>query len=157
MAKNNKLKKKLVHKYRLVISSEDNWEEKFSMRLNRLNVFVIVGTVSIFLVISTILLIALTPLKEYIPGYDSTKLRRDAQNLIFKTDSLESIISKNQTYIDNLSKILSGEIDSIAISQIEESDKKAVKDVVINKSEIDFSISKEDSIFRAEVEARTLF
>jgi len=153
MAKNNKLKKKLTHNYRLVISSEDNWEEKFSIRLNRLNVFIVTGTLSIFLVISTILLISLTPLKEYIPGYDPIKLRRESQSVIFKTDSLERIIVKNQNYIDNLSLIISGKIDSDSINKIETRNTISKKDI----KSINFAITKEDSIFRTEIEREDRF
>ena len=153
MAKNNKIKKKLTHNYRLVISSEENWEEKFSVRLNRLNVFIVTGTLSIFLVVSTILLIALTPLKEYIPGYDPTKLRRESQNIIFKTDSLESIINKNQNYIDNLSLILSGKIDSDSIKKVSANKPYSKNDI----KNIDFTITKEDSIFRTEIEREDRF
>ena len=152
MAKNNKLSKKLTHNYRLVISSEDNWEQKFSMRLNRLNVFIVVATTSIFLIVGTILLIAFTPLKEYIPGYDPTKLRRESQNLIFKTDSLEKIIFRNQTYIDNLSMILSGKVDSDSIRTINTKD-----DLSSNNDEVDFTITKIDSIFRTEIEREDRF
>ncbi|MCK5907805.1 MAG: M23 family metallopeptidase [Flavobacteriales bacterium] len=147
MAKNNKLTKKLTHNYRLVISSEDNWEEKFSMRLNRLNVFIVFATTTIFLIVGTIILIAFTPLKEYIPGYDPIKLRRESQNMIFKTDSLERIISKNQTYIDNLAMILSGKVDSDSIRTINTKD-----DLSSDNDEVDFTITKVDSIFRTEVE-----
>ena len=152
---NNKLKKKLTHNYRLVISSEDNWEEKFSLKLNRLNVFITIGALSIFLVISTITLIAFTPLKEYIPGYDPTKLRRESQNLIFKTDSLESILRKNQAYIDNLSLILSGKIDSDSIKKI--ATNSIAKNDELGNSNVDFAITKEDSIFRAEIEREDRF
>ncbi len=153
MAKDNKLKKKLTHNYRLVISSEENWEEKFSVRLNRLNVFIVTGTLSIFLIISTILLIALTPLKEYIPGYDPIKLRIESQNLIFKTDSLEKIITKNQNYIDNLSLILSGKINSDSINKVSVKESNSKNDI----KNIDFAISKEDSIFRTEIEREDRF
>ena len=150
--KKNKLKRKLVSHYRLVISSEDTWEEKFSLRLNRLNVFVVVGVLSIFLIISTITLIAFTPLKEYIPGYDPTKLRKESQNLIFKTDSLETILRKNQAYIDNLSMILSGEIDSLDIVPNKTTGADSQKNLNNNGNNVDFAISKEDSIFRSEIE-----
>ena len=35
-----KLTKKLLHKYRLVILNEDTFEERFAMKLTRLNVFI---------------------------------------------------------------------------------------------------------------------
>jgi len=147
MAKNSKIKKKLTHNYQLTISSEDNWEEKFSMRLNRLNVFIVIATTATFLILGTIVLIAFTPLKEYIPGYDPIKLRIESQRLIFKTDSLEKVISANQIYIDNIAKILSGQIDSDSIKKI-----NTKENLTSNNNQVDFSISKQDSIFRAEVE-----
>ena len=46
MAKSKKNKrrftKKLLHKYRLVVLNEETFEEKFAVKLTRLNVFVIV-------------------------------------------------------------------------------------------------------------------
>ena len=33
-------RKRLVHKYRLLVLNEDTFEERFSFKLNRLNVFV---------------------------------------------------------------------------------------------------------------------
>ncbi|MCK5781905.1 MAG: M23 family metallopeptidase [Flavobacteriales bacterium] len=147
----NKFKKKLVHNYRLVISSEDTWEEKFSLRLNRLNVFVVLSISSILLIAITTLIISFTPIREYIPGYESPELRKNAQNLIFKTDSLENIVKRNQAYIDNLALILSGEIDSIELGAPVE----RVDTIDNHKNDYhyaNFANSKEDSIFRAEIE-----
>ena len=67
--KKGKLKRKLTDKYRLVVLNEDTFEERFSLKLSRLNVFVLGGIFSILLIITTILLIAFTPLKEYIPRW----------------------------------------------------------------------------------------
>ena len=95
-----KFKQKLIHKYRLVILNEDTFEEKLTFKLTRLNVFIFGGLFSIFLIVGTIFLIAFTPLREYIPGYSSTKLKRDATNLIYKTDSLEQVLEVNNIYIE---------------------------------------------------------
>lgn len=148
----NNLKKKLVYNYRLVISSEENWEEKISLRLNRLNVFVGVIIMSGFLIFATIVLISFTGLKEYIPGYESSTLRRNVQNNAFKVDSLVSIIESNQLYINNMAMILSGEFESI--DQKNDSLTIAIKNNAntADLKGIDFSTSKEDSIFRVQVE-----
>ena len=45
-----KLKKKLLHKYRLVVLNEDTFEERLAVKLTRLNVFVISSLAAIFLV-----------------------------------------------------------------------------------------------------------
>ena len=56
-----KIKKKLLDKYRMVILNENTFEERLSLKLTRLNVFVIVTLSSIFIVVFTILLIAYSP------------------------------------------------------------------------------------------------
>ncbi|VAW23514.1 Lipoprotein NlpD precursor, partial [hydrothermal vent metagenome] len=92
MAKTSKFKEKLIGKYRLVILNEDTFEEKISFKLTRLNVFILGGLFSILLIVGTIFLIAFTPLREYIPGYSSVKLKKEATQLIYRADSLEQIL-----------------------------------------------------------------
>ena len=45
-----KLKKKLLHKYRLVVLNEDTFEERIAFKLTRLNVFVLGSLIAILLV-----------------------------------------------------------------------------------------------------------
>ncbi len=106
-----KFAKKLLHKYRMVVLNEDTFEERFSFRLTRLNVFVAVGLSAIFLVAATTVLIAFTPLREYIPGYSSTELKEKAANLAYKTDSLQNVIRLNQQYLNSVKSALTGEFD----------------------------------------------
>ena len=49
-----KLKKKWLHKYRLVVLNEDTFEEQFAMKLTRLNVFIFGTTLAIILIFLTI-------------------------------------------------------------------------------------------------------
>ena len=67
------LKKKLLTKNRLVILNEDTFEEIFSLKLNLMNVFVVLTGGAILLIAITTYIIAFTPLREYIPGYASSK------------------------------------------------------------------------------------
>ena len=76
--KEKKFTKKLLHKYRLVILNEDTFEERFAIKLTRLNVFVIVSLTSIVLIAGTTFLIAFTSLREFIPGYSSAKLKKQS-------------------------------------------------------------------------------
>ena len=75
---------KLKNKYRLVVMNDDTFEEKLSFRLSRLNVFVVIGSVSILLVFATTYIIAFTPLREYIPGYTNLKLNKESYINVFK-------------------------------------------------------------------------
>jgi len=96
------LKKKLLTKNRLVILNEETFEEIFSLKLNLMNVFVVLTSGAIFLIAITTYIIAFTPLREYIPGYASTKLKREATELALKSDSLEKAIKMNNAYIESI-------------------------------------------------------
>ena len=111
--RSNKIKKKLLHKYRFVVLNEETFEERFSFKLNRLNVFVFSTLFAMLLIAITALFIAFTPLREYIPGYSSTSLKKKATELSYKTDSLQNIISVNERYLTSIRKVLSGDVKTV--------------------------------------------
>ncbi|WP_299114876.1 M23 family metallopeptidase [uncultured Winogradskyella sp.] len=142
-----KFAKKLLHKYRLVILNEDTFEERFAIKLTRLNVFVLTSLSAIFLVFFTILLIAFTPLREYIPGYSSSKLKKEASILNYKTDSLVQELELNKRYYASIRKVLTGDVASVDFD----------RDSLIKAAQNDIDIlrvttNKEDSLLRAKVE-----
>lgn len=99
-----KIKHKLLNKYRLVVLNEDTFEERFTFKLNRLNVFVFSITAALILITSTTIIIAFTPLREYIPGYSSVSLKVKAIKLAYKTDSLQQVIAINEQYYSSIKK-----------------------------------------------------
>lgn len=109
--KRKKLHKKLFTKNRLVILNEDTFEEIFSLKLTLMNVFVVATLGAIILISITTFIIAFTPLREYIPGYSSTKLKRDATELTIKSDSLIEALKKNEVYIQSIQKVLNGQLE----------------------------------------------
>ncbi|MCD4747067.1 MAG: M23 family metallopeptidase [Bacteroidales bacterium] len=148
MKKEKKKKKKwyykLRDKYRLVIMNEETYEEKLSFRLSRLNVFIVLGTIAILLIVLTIYLIAFTTLREYIPGYTDITLQKKVYDLQLKTDSIENDLRQKNLYINNIKNIIEGrEI----IDQIPDTPEPNInyKNITINKS-------YEDSVFRVEFE-----
>lgn len=112
-----KIARKLFTKNRLVILNEDTFEEIFSLRLTLMNVFVVVSVAAVLIIIVTSYIIAFTPLREYIPGYASSKLKRDATELALKSDSLQTSIDKNEAYIRSIQKILTGDLDYAKLSK----------------------------------------
>jgi hypothetical protein len=87
-SRQKKLTTKLLHKYRLVVLNEDTFEERFAMKLTRLNVFIYGSLFALLLIGFTTVFIAFTPIREYIPGYTSPTLQKQAIALEQKTDSL---------------------------------------------------------------------
>tara|TARA_R110002051_G_scaffold4229_5_gene22761 strand:+ start:96511 stop:97377 length:867 start_codon:yes stop_codon:yes gene_type:complete len=144
--KKKAIARKLLHKYRLVILNEDTFEERISFKLTRLNVFILVGLSGIILISLTTLLIALTPIREYIPGYSSTKLKKDARMLLVKTDSLERALRVRNQYYSKIQEVLSGTISA------ENFDRDSIRTATLNPSELNLLPSKEDSILRVFVE-----
>lgn len=150
--KKGKLKRKLTDKYRLVMLNEDTFEERFSLRLSRLNVFVFGGIFSVLLIGLTAVLIAFTPLKEYIPGYSSTKLKRDAARLAIESDSLKIQLAMLENYTKAIRPVLTGEINGEeTIDSITDLSRK----YKIDESKL--NATKEDSLFREEVERKDRF
>jgi len=139
------LKRKLTFKYRFVVLSDQTFEERFSFKLNRLNVIILGGTFTILLIGLTAVIMAFTPLREYIPGYSSSALKKKASDLVYKVDSLQQQLTVNDIYIKNIQQVLTGEIKSTIIN----------KDSIIEQlriEDVDLSITPIDSTFREEVE-----
>lgn len=146
--KRGQIKNKLLHKYRLVVLNEDTFEERLSFKLNRLNVFVLGTLFATLLISGTILLIAFTPLKEYIPGYSSTELRIKATDLAFKVDSLEFKLAANEAYFGEIQKVLKGEIDTREIDRDSLFSEFKLDD---DTSAVDLQPNKQDSLLREKV------
>ncbi len=145
--KRKQLKKKLLHKYRLVILNEDTFEERISFKLSRLNVFVVGTIFTAFLIAATTVLVAFTPLREYIPGYSSTRLKQRAIENADKVDSLEQILTENIIYLDTIRKALTGEVKIGSINR-----DSLFEKFRIDPSSVDLSPNKQDSLLRLEVE-----
>jgi len=154
MAKKKKntsqLKKKLTFKYRFVVLNEETFEERFSFKLNRLNVIVLGGTITILLVGLTAIIMAFTPLREYIPGYSSSALKKRASDLVYKVDSLQQQLTVNDIYIENIQQVLTGKIKDVNINKDSIAEQLRIEDA-------DLSISLVDSTFREEVEQEDRF
>ena len=136
---------KLLTKYRLVLLNDNTYEEKSSFKISRLNVFSIVFALMLIIVLITSGILFFSPIREYIPGYSSTSLQKQANLLSFKTDSLRQIVFLNDQYINSLKKVLTGDLET-AVSVIDSGLSKDLEEAQIIKK------TKEDSILRQYVE-----
>ncbi len=143
-----KFSSKLRSKYRLVILDDSNFEEKLSLRLSRLNVFVVVGFGSLYIIAATIVLIALTPLREYIPGYSSTEVKRTSINTALKLDSLEEQFVYLDRYLHNLKRVLNDELEPDSVYT-------NIGSAAVEVGSL--GISPQDSLLRAQVEAEEMY
>lgn len=153
--KKKKLKHKLIDKYRLVVLNEETFEERFSLKLSRLNVFVFGSLFIIFLIIGTTILIAFTSLKYYIPGYSSTELKKQATSLVYKADSLQQALEVYDIKMAALKPVLKGDVK--ADKFIENVDSLVQRDRLLKITKAELMASKKDSAFRSEIERKDRF
>ena len=147
--KSKKLKNQASKNYRLAVVEEDSYQEKFALSLSKRNIFLITFSVTFIIILTTTLLIFYTPIREYIPGYDTSKLRIQAVENLEKLDSLMISLKKNEQFVEAFSRTLNGEEFN---NQYEDSQLKA-----IDISELDLDINIEDSILRKIVEDEDRF
>ncbi len=146
---NNKDKKwyrKLRNKYRLVIMNDETFEERLSFRLSRLNVFIVVGSIGIILIVGVAYIIAFTPLREYIPGYTDVTVQKRTYDNMLKADSIEKAFNYYDWYIHNIKNVIEGKFDDQVIEYDSEK--------TTNYENISIKRSVEDSLLRVEIESQ---
>jgi len=152
MAKNKKSKKhwyrNLRGKYRFVVLNDNTFEERFTFRLNRLNVIVSLFGLGIFFIALTFLLIANTGIKQYIPGYPDIDQKKEIYRLNILADSLIGQLEEQGKYFDSFKAIMNGEVisDTTDWSMANNAHYDTIEDIK----------SAEDSLLRAEFEIQSL-
>ena len=143
--KNRQYLTRLLKKYRFVIMTENAFEEKFVVRFSKLSFISVLFLFFLCCFFCAVFLIAYTPLGGHVPGKSTKEVQKSLVSLALKSDSLERAIVRQDLYLKNLKKIISGEevytesLDTAARNTVEEN--------------ISFEKSKEDSLFRISVES----
>ena len=144
--------KKLFNDYKVVVSSEDTFEEKFAFKASKINVFVLMLVYSVILISFTISIVFFTQLRELVPGYSSSDLLNRAIYLTQKTDSLERQIELNNKFYKSIEDVLSGKTDEFI-----ERDNITVDSSLNEKNFFSISPNSEDSILRNYVDSQDKF
>lgn len=166
--KRKRIVRRLLHKYRFVVMNDDTFEEKVSLKLTPLNLFTLVGSVTILLIVIVTSLIAFTPLREYIPGYADVNMRRQVISLALRSDSLESAMLAKDAYLENINNILSGKsVDTTGKTKPSTPQKKENLQLEPGKNEIElrkqvesqdpYSLAHEESSSRSSISSFFFF
>lgn len=137
---------KLRDKYRLVIINETSFEEKLAWRLSRWNVLMIGATLCVLISLILLAVIILTPLKTMIPGYSDNTTKKNAKTAELRSAELKEKQELNEAYIFNIKQVLEGNLSADSVKVMPESQGKY--------DNLDYNISKEDSLLRLEVEEK---
>jgi hypothetical protein len=117
----NSTLKRLRNRYRLVVMNEDTYEEVVKFKLTRLSVYIALSTLFVLLVGLTVTLIVFTPLKYYLPGvgYGNAKQIKEYRILKIRTDSIEQALEYKQKYLNDLQKVLQGNVPKLDTNKLD--------------------------------------
>lgn len=111
--------KRIRFKYKLSFINENTLEEVWSFRLSQLSVFISLGVFAFSLVAFTALIIIVTPIRNYLPGYLDVEVRKEIVQNALRADSLERMIEIQNLYLKNVTGIISGTIELDSIREID--------------------------------------
>jgi murein DD-endopeptidase MepM/ murein hydrolase activator NlpD len=138
-----KLTQRLRDKYRLIIYNDNSFEEVGYVRLKGFNLLWIIGALGFILISLVFILIAYTSVRELIPGYPDSRMRREMVLNALRLDSLEHEMQLRDKYFSNINNIISGrEPVDYDIKNVDSLKTKNIK----------FTRSDNDSILRKQVE-----
>ena len=100
-------------RYQLIVRNKA-FEEKLSIELSRWHVLVAAALAVILLIALTTLLIAFTPLREYIPGYGSAKQSKKMYALRLQMDSLSHQMDAYEDYAQHIRTVMNGDFPPTA-------------------------------------------
>jgi murein DD-endopeptidase MepM/ murein hydrolase activator NlpD len=145
--KDNPVTDVIKRKHRFVVMDTDTFKEKFSFQLSGINLFVTIGITVIVLILLTTILIAFTPLREWIPGYTDTRMVEQTYENAKKIDSLETQLENQEWMIATMQSVLRGE-KFPSEPEAPQSDSAAT----LQQLAVAYRHIKEDSLLRLEVE-----
>lgn len=102
-------------KYKLTIINENTLEEVVGIHVSKLNGFSVLLSVLTILFLIASVIIAFTPLRNYLPGYMNSEIRAQVVENALRVDSLQQLVDRQNLYIMNIQDIFSGKvrIDSV--------------------------------------------
>lgn len=135
--------KKMNDRYRLVFLNDGTFEEKFSFRLTRWNLFILFGSITILLFVSSFFIISNTGLRYWVKGYTDVHDERLLYYTQLRLDSQDRALQQYDLWLTNFQKILTGEdIEDYKMDTADFSSRKY--------DTIQLRRSPEDSILRVE-------
>lgn len=137
----------IKHKHRFVVMDTDTFKEKFSFQLSGINLFVTVGITVIVFIILTTVLIAFTPLREFIPGYTDIRMVEQTYANARTIDSLEVQVANQEWMLNTIRGVLSGEEMGSEVEEL-----KNDSTVTLEQLAAVYRRSVEDSLLREDVE-----
>lgn len=132
-------------KRRVVMQNVASGEEEWYMHLSPAGLFSAFCALLLVLFVAILILVAYTPVLEFLPGYrtEATRSRESLVANIMRLDSMERVISDMLTYNEHIALVLDGRSPAVR-SRLESDSLKLDKSLVVTNAA--------DSALRAQME-----
>jgi len=104
-----RFKEKSKDEYQLVIRDIKSYQEVATYSLTPFNIYVAVATAVFLVAVGVFLLVAYTPLRQYIPGYGDIVQRREMNDMEVIIDDMGKQLEEQSLYIETLNRNIHGE------------------------------------------------
>ncbi|MFK7806933.1 MAG: M23 family metallopeptidase [Saprospiraceae bacterium] len=141
----NKWLENLRQNYRLTVMNSETFEEVGAYQLSALNLYIMLSAIIVAVSIFVVTVIAITPLKTYLPGYGDTSHRAEAVRLNQEVLDFEKKLNTHAEVTENFRRMLVGDVVEDTTNQSQ--DIEEIPDSLLNVDRIE-----EDELLRKEVE-----
>ena len=148
MASKKTLSNWLTNKYLLIIRNEENFAEKTTFRFNYARLFLLGSLLGLALLALAIWFVTVLLDQWLDPRHVQMVANRQVLELSMQIDSLEREVNHKDIYIENIRRILSGDIITDTL--------EASPETSLQSSDLSVAIQPIDSQFRAEFEGTEL-
>ena len=106
-------------KYRLTLTNENTLEDVVTLHVSKLNgLSWLVLVLGVLFVIAS-LIVAYTPLRNYLPGYMNSEIRAQVVDNALRVDSLQQLVERQNLYIMNIQDIFRGDVKADTVPSID--------------------------------------
>jgi len=138
-AKRRHIFKRINTHYRLVFIDDTSLQEVASFRLTMRKLYILFSSIFVFVIVVTVCILLMTPLKYYIPGYAGGSNRREVMELKRTVDSLTDLAAAQEEFENNLKNVIAGDVKTkrdTTMLDMKKVNQEAMKNLVPMNEEI---------------------
>ena len=133
--------------YRLVFVDEQSLQEVASFKLTMRKLYILFSSIFVTVIMITVGILLLTPMKYYIPGYGNNSSRMEIIHLQRTVDSLSDLAQAQEHFENNLRDVITGNVaikKDTGMLDLNKVNQDAIKNMVPMNDEI-----KKDALNKA--------
>lgn len=135
MAERKTIWERLRVKHRVAVINEETLEERLHMRLSLLNFMLLFTGVLVLTLGVFALLIWLTPLKNYLPGYNEN-IKQELVDQTYRVDSLQGVLDLQTAYLNTIRDVVSGNVHTDSVPTLDSLELLQKQEMLAERSKV---------------------